>query len=144
MLVWQAAQNATRTKTRGGWLDMCGKIRAILSGRVRPLRKREIRVIRLSKKAIQELLWEHFMEVGDALMELPEESDDVIFHMHVAGELEELTLYVVNLNEVLHAKEVPDRVFEKIREYCDRNIGFTTDSLVKKPEKSPCYVSVTF
>ena len=123
----------------GRWApcNLCGTLCAILRGRIRLLRKHEIRVIRLSKKAIQELLWEHFMAIGDDVMEiLEEDSASVIFGMHAVGKLEELTLYAINLNEV------SDAVFDEVNAYCDQNIGFTTDSLSANPEDGPLYVSV--
>lgn len=131
--------NATRAKFCGcGLSNAWGKLCAMLNGSVRPLRKHEIRVIRLSKAAIQELLWEHFIKIGDNVMDiLEEDSSSVIFGMHTAGNLEALTLYAINLNEA------SDDAFEEVNAYCDQNIGFTTDSLSQKPANGQHYVSVT-
>lgn len=107
--------------------------------RIRPLRKHEIRVIRLSQQAIHELLWEHFMKTGDEVMEIPKEEIDnirTIYHMHIEGKMEELTLYVMNFNEA------SDKAFSENQEYCDHNIHFTTDSYSKKLTKGRNYVSV--
>lgn len=115
-----------------------GKLLDKLGIRVRPLRKHEIRAIRLSQQAIHELLWEHFMKTGDEVMDIPEEGDELrtIYHMRINGNLEELTLYVMNFNES------SDKAFEENMEYCNQNIPFTTDSYSKKLEKGRNYVSV--
>lgn len=116
-----------------------GKLLDFLHIRIRPLRKHELRVIRLSQQAIHELLWEHFMKTGDEAMDIPEEEiDDIrtIYHMHIEGNLEELTLYVMNFNEA------SDKAFLENQEYCDQKIHFTTDSYSKKPAKGRNYVSV--
>lgn len=128
--------NAARAKMCGWGLgDAWEKLRAM--GSVRPLKKQEIRVIRLSRQAIQELVWEHFMQTGDEIMEIPEEdSASVIFHMHVEEKLEKLTLYAISL------MEASDPVFEKVNTYCDQNICVTTNSLSQKSAKERCYVSV--
>ena len=103
-----------------------------------PLRDNEIRVIRLSKKALQELVWEHFMEIGNKIMDLPEDDSSAIFSMHVEGNLETLTLYAIKLSEV------SGEVFEKVDTYCDRNINLTTDSLMNKPANGSVYLSIVF
>lgn len=127
----RAKEDRVQENTLGKLLDKLGI-------RVRPLRKCEIRVIRLSEQAIRELLWEHFMKTGDEAMDIPEECDELrtIYHMRINGNLEELTLYVMNFNES------SDKAFEENMEYCDQNIPFTTDSYSKKLEKGRNYVSV--
>lgn len=116
------------------WRRLLGSLRI----RSRPLRKHEIRVIRLSQHAIYELLWEHFMKTGDEVMDIPEEVDDIrtIYHMYITGRLEELTLYVMNLNEA------SDKAFAKNREYCNQNIHFTTDAYSRKPTNGQNYISI--
>lgn len=123
-------------RVRGDALEMLFEKLGI---RIRLLRKHEIRVIRLSQQAIHELLWEHFMETGDEVMDIPEEGIDdmgTIYNMYIEGKLEELTLYVMNLNEA------SDKVFIECEEYCNQNIHFTTDSYTKKPTKGRNYLSV--
>lgn len=118
--------------------DAFGKLHAMLDHRIRPLKKHEIRIIRLSQQAIQELLWEYFMKNGDSIMDLPEkDSFSAIFHMQIEGKLEKLTLYAINLNEA------SDSVFGKAEAYCNREIGITADSLLKEPGEGGYYVSVT-
>lgn len=81
--------------------------------------KREIRVIRITQRAISELLWEHFMDVGYQLMELPQEDSDdfpIIYRMYTEDHLQSLTLYVMNL------LEASDSSFHKIDTYCDSHI----------------------
>lgn len=114
-----------------------GKLFDNVSIGVRPLKKCEIRVIRISQQAINELLWEHFMETGDEVMEISEEDGGIstIYHMYTEGELEELTLYVMNLNEA------SDEVFIRNKAFCNQNIHFTTDSYFKKSTQDPKYVS---
>lgn len=115
-----------------------GKLHAAMDHRIRPLEEHEIRVIRLSQQAIQELVWEYFMKNGDRIMDIPEEcGTSIIFHMHIEGKLEKLTLYAINLNEA------SDLLFEKVDAYCDREIGLTTDSLLKKPEEERYYISAS-
>ena len=115
-----------------------GMLLGNLGIRVRPLRKHEIRAIRLSQHAIHELLWEHFMKTGDEVMDIPEEVDDIrtIYHMYIEGRLEELTLYVMNFDEA------SDKAFVENQEYCNQNVHFTTDSYSKKPTKGQNYISV--
>lgn len=129
----------TPARIRGNSIgNLFGTLRGVLSGKIRLLKKREIRAMRLSKKAIQELLWEHFMEIGDDVMDIWEEDRETsLFGMHAVGNLEELTLYAMHLNEG------SDAVFEAIHAYCDENIGFTTDALSSKRGQSPNYVSIT-
>lgn len=116
-----------------------GQLLDKLGIRVRPLKKHEIRVIRLSQQAIHELLWEHFMQTGDAAMDIPEEEPGdihTIYHMYTGGKLEALTLYVMNFNEA------SDKAFAEMKEYCDQNIHFTANSYSKRPAKGQNYVSV--
>lgn len=113
------------------------KLCTMRNSRVRPLEEHEIRVIRLSQQAIQELIWEYFMKNGDKVMDIPKkDSFSVIFHMHVEGNLEKLTLFAMNLNEA------SDPVFEEVEAYCNQKVGFTADLLSKAPEAGCHYVSV--
>lgn len=128
-----------RMKEEGVKGNVLGMLFDNLGIRIRPLRKHEIRLIRLSQQAIHELLWEHFMKTGDEVMDIPEEEiDDIrtIYHMYIKGKLEELTLYVMNFNEA------SDKAFIENQAYCDQNIHFTTDSYSKKPINGRNYVSV--
>ena len=114
------------------------KLLAGLGIRVRPLKRHEVRIIWLSKQAITELLWEHFMDVGDQIMDLPKDKDDVqtIYHMNIRGALEELTLYVMNVDEA------SDEAFVNNLAYCDRNINCTFDSYSDISVERSNYVSV--
>ncbi len=107
-----------------------------LGVRFRSLGDDEVRFIRLSQKAIYELLWEHFMETGDNVMDIPVDTDDVVYHMYTEGALQQLTLFVMNLNEV------SDKAFADNRAYCDQNIPITTDLYSERCKKSRRYVSV--
>ena len=107
-----------------------------LGVRFRSLCDDEVRFIRLSQKAIYELLWEHFMETGDNVMDIPVDTDDVVYHMYTEGALQQLTLFVMNLNEV------SDKAFADNRAYCDQNIPITTDLYSERCKKSRRYVSV--
>ncbi len=107
-----------------------------LGVRIRSLGKYEVRFIRLSQEAIHELLWEHFMETGDKALDIPVDTDDVIYHMYTEGALQQLTVYVMNLNEA------SDKVFADNRVYCDQNIPITTYSYAEGCEKGRAYVSV--
>lgn len=130
--------NSIGTKEESVQDNAFGKLLGNLGIRVRPLRKHEIRVIRLSQQAIHELLWEHFMKTADEVMDIPEEVDDIrtIYHMYIEGSLEELMLYVMNFNEA------SDKAFVENQEYCNQNVHFTTDSYSKKTTKGQKYISV--
>ncbi len=117
---------------RSAWRTMLKN----LGIRIRSLGKYEVRFIRLSQKAIHELLWEHFMETGDKAMDIPVDTDDVIYHMYTEGALRQLTVYVMNLNEA------SDKAFADNRVYCDQNVPVTTNSYSEKCEKGRRYVSV--
>lgn len=114
------------------WRSMLKKF----SIRTHSLGKFEVRFIRISKEAIHELLWEHFMKTGDKAMDIPVGSDDVIYHMYTEGALQQLTLYVMNLDEA------SDKAFAENRAYCDKNIPVTTDSYFEGCKKEQRYVSV--
>lgn len=106
---------------------------------IRLLTKREIRIIRLSRHAICELLWEHFLATGDEIMDIPEEENGdirTIYHMYTEGNLDVLTLYVMNINDA------SDKVLNQNKEYCDKNIHYTTMSYLERKTKEQKYVSV--
>ncbi len=103
-----------------------------------PLKQCEVRIIRLPKEAIDELLWEHFMQTGNKVMDIPEEDSDdfrIIYHFIPKENLEELMLYVMNINEA------NDEAFIKNSTYCEENIPITTNSY-SKVSKKPKYISV--
>lgn len=135
---WVESSRLDRKKRHPRQYDSVLKmVFALFVKHIRPLRRHELRVIRLSEQAIRELLWEYFMKVGDDMMDIPEEeSFKNIFYMSVEDKLEELKLYVVNLNEV----SLID--FEKVNEYCSNNICFTTDLHSKRVTGRRCYTTV--
>ena len=107
--------------------NLQGKVRSVIDKYVRTLRKHELRLIRLSQQALQELLWELFMQIGDEIMDIPEEdSFQVLFHMSVEGKLEEVFLYALKL------REVSQMDFEKVDAYCKQNVRFTRDLATKE------------
>lgn len=98
------------------------------------MKDNEIRIIRLSYKAVKELLWEYFMKFGNELMNIPEESgEDIIFHMFINNCLDDLTIYAVRIDEI------SEKIFEMIDVYCNQNVSFTTDLITKKDEYQQCY-----
>ncbi len=85
-----------------------------------PWPRQEVRIIRLTKGAMGELLWEYFMEIGYQLMNLSQEDPDdlpTIYRMYTDENLQSLTLYVMNLFEA------SDSVFSQIDAYCDSHIN---------------------
>lgn len=102
-----------------------------------PLKKHEIRVIRVSKVAIQELLWEYFVEKGNEAMNISaEDSLNVIFHMYLDEKLEETMLYALNLKEFAQVD------IDKMNSYCRQNIPFIANAFVGMSSKGQKYVSV--
>lgn len=98
----------------------------------------EVRIIRLSQKAIGEVLWEYFMETGHELMNIPQENLDdspTIYRMYTGKNLKTLTLYVMNLYEA------SDNTFKKIDAYCDSHIGFASDSSISTRTDKIHYVT---
>lgn len=131
-------RNATNMRICRCGLDSIWKrISSIRKGKSRPLKKHEVRIIRLSQAAIKELLWEYFVETGDKAMNIPKEDKlDVIFHMSVDEKFEELMLYALNLNEFSQLD------IEKVNAYCSQNIPPTANAYTKKPSQGWNYVSV--
>lgn len=111
---------------------------SLLSVYVHPQHNHSAQGIRLSHTAIEELLWEYFMEYGNVLMALPENDGcnfSTIYHMCIGEMLETLTLYVMNLENAAFS------VFEEIDAYCDQYIHCTAVSLTEKCGEKQHYVS---
>ena len=53
-----------------------------MNKKVNRLNRNEIRVIKISKEAIKELIWETLMEIGEEKLDIERNSDDIIFHMY--------------------------------------------------------------
>ena len=97
----------------------------------------ELWLIRASKQAIHEIIWEYFMEIGDEIMDIPEEKSlDVIYHMYVEEKLEDLIFCVVNLQEYSHID------WEKVDTYCMEKVPITTDSLIDYSTNMQYYVKL--
>lgn len=130
--------NSVRKKEcNSGHRKVLGTLSILWERHVRPLKKHELRVIRLSEQAIHELIWEYFMRNGDEIMDIPEEDSlKKIFCMYAEDKLQELKLYVLNLNEVSMVN------FEKMNEYCMQNICFTTKLLCRGIANRRQYTSV--
>lgn len=112
------------------------RLRTMLYSNGRKLRKHEVRVIRLSRQAIYELVWEHFMKAGNEILDVPENDFSVIFGMYMDEKMEMLALYAMDLSNA------SDAVFSKVNTYCDQSLSFTTDSLSKKTMDEQKYISI--
>ncbi len=91
---------------------------------VKYLKKNELRVIKLPRKAIEEIIWESFMETGRELLDLDANSDDVIFHMAVDKTMSELVFYACSLSMPQHPSDI-----NRINEYLKNSIGITAESV---------------
>lgn len=52
-----------------------------MTKKVSRLGKNEVRVVKIPREAIEEILWENLMENGDEWFDLKQNSDDIIFRM---------------------------------------------------------------
>jgi hypothetical protein len=117
----------------------CQDPRPALTKHISSLGKNEVRIIRLSKQAIYELLWEYFMEFGNKVMDVGEENADdfpTIFRMCINGRLDELTLYLMSLDDASEA------VFEKVDAYCNLNVQYTTNRVITHIKNRRPFVSI--
>lgn len=109
---------------------------------IRPIRKHELRVIRLSIQGVKELVIEYFMEFGNSLFDLPDEDpeedvvNDFMYRIILTDNLEELMVYIVNVNEVSSS------YLEKVDAYCDEHICFTSDVIPKELATRSYYTSM--
>ena len=109
----------------------------IFNRRVHPLKKHEVRIIRLSKQAVLELVWEYFMKNGDELFNIKnDENFDVTFCMNVEDRLRTLTIYAIDL------KDATESMRQKLDLYCEQKLGITAESLIATTEAGLCYVSI--
>lgn len=98
------------------------------------MNKNEIRAVKITGNAIDELLWELLNKTGEQFLDLPEDSE-TIFHLKWDKEKDELVFYAVEF-------ENPRPVnFEAIDNYISKHIGITADSLYN-PDTEP-YVKIT-
>ena len=61
-----------------------------MTKKVSRLGKNEVRVIKIPREAIEEILWENLMEKGDEWFDLKQNSDDIIFRMNFDETMSEL------------------------------------------------------
>lgn len=61
-----------------------------MTKKVSRLGKNEVRVIKIPREAIEEILWENLMENGDEWFDLKQNSDDIIFRMNFDETMSEL------------------------------------------------------
>ena len=100
------------------------------------LEENEIRVIKLSRAAIEEILWETFMEIGDDKLELEADSDDIIFHMTTDETMSELVFCACHFS----AEKAPD--FSRIDNFIKQNVQITTDSVFTVPGTGKYYQTI--
>ena len=82
----------------------------------------EIRVVKISGSAIDELVWELLNKSGEQFLDLPENSETIL-HLNWDKEKDELVFYAVEF-ENPHPMN-----FEAIDKYISKHIGITADSL---------------
>ena len=61
-----------------------------MTKKVSRLWKNEVRVVKIPREAIEEILWENLMEKGDEWFDLKQNSDDIIFRMNFDETMSEL------------------------------------------------------
>ena len=61
-----------------------------MTKKVSRLGKNEVRVVKIPREAIEEILWENLMEKGDEWFDLKQNSDDIIFRMNFDETMSEL------------------------------------------------------
>ena len=108
-----------------------------MSQNIIKLEKGEVRIIKINRSAIEELLWEHIMDNGERLLDLSTEQDDIIFHMSIDWKAKELFFYASHLSDVSVLG------FDEVDDYIKRNIGITTSTLFKNStEEKSIYNSI--
>lgn len=95
-----------------------------------------IRVIKIPRSGIEELLWEYFMDHGEEILDIEKNSDHVIFHMTLDPDFTELAFYACNISE----DYAPN--FDKFDNYINKHVGFTTNSLFQQPDRIKRYISI--
>ena len=96
-----------------------------------------VRVIKISRNAIEELLWEAFMEIGEDRMEIESNNDDVVFRMVTDEHLNEVVFYACNYS--CHK----DPGFSQIDELIREKVEITSESLYTKPEGGKYYTDIS-
>lgn len=107
-----------------------------MSEKTKHLEENEIRVIKLSRAAIEEILWETFMEIGHDRLELETDSDDIIFSMATDETMSELVFYACDFS----GEKVPD--FSRIDKFIKQNVQITTDSVFTEPGTGKYYRTI--
>ena len=107
-----------------------------MSEKTKHLEENEVRVIKLSRAAIEEILWETFMEIGDDRLELEADSDDIIFRMTTDETMSELVFYACDFS----GEKTPD--FSRIDKFIKQNVQITTDSVFTVPGTGKYYQTI--
>lgn len=108
-----------------------------MTKKVSRLGKNEVRVIKIPREAIEEILWEDLMENGDEWFDLKRNSDDIIFRMNFDETMSELVFYAYDFP----TDSVPK--FDQIDEYIEDNVGFTANSMYNKHECGSFYQTIS-
>ena len=107
-----------------------------MSEKTKHLEENEVRVIKLSRAAIEEILWETFMEIGHDRLELETDSDDIIFSMATDETMSELVFYACDFS----GEKAPD--FSRIDKFIKQNVQITTDSVFTEPGTRKYYRTI--
>ena len=108
-----------------------------MTKKVSRLGKNEVRVVKIPREAIEEILWENLMENGDEWFDLKQNSDDIIFRMNFDETMSELVFYACDFP----ADSVPK--FDQIDEYIENNVGFTANSMYNNHECGRFYQTIS-
>lgn len=88
----------------------------------------ELRVMKLSRSAVEELLWEALLKNGDRALDLVPRKD-MAFRMTADETMSELLFYAFRHTD----DRAPD--FKSMDAFVRENVGITTDSLFEKHKK---------
>ncbi len=96
-----------------------------MSQQFKKMEKGELRIIKINRSAIEEMLWEHIMDNGERLLDLAAEQDEITFHMSIDWEAKELFFYASHISDNCALG------FDIIDDYIKKNITITTNTLFK-------------
>lgn len=98
----------------------------------------EIRAVKLTRRAIEEMLWETFMEHGDRLLQLDPEDEAHIFFMSADDTLSELLFYACRIEDYLPRKDA------KVTNYVNQIVEDTIDTIFETDGVKPSFQTLSF
>ena len=92
----------------------------------RELKENEIRVIKISKIAIKELINEYLMQIGDSIMDIPKNDDASALTIDISDDFNKLTIFAYNVEDYIRIGfDTAGKVFSNI----SNGDEITTDTL---------------